>query len=203
MTPRSCIMRFGGIALIVATVVVAGAFFSEASLVSDSRFAAHDPGVRRSASGRWGRCSGLIESEKPAFAMVWKPLRKWQSVQGGLARYGERASGRASTWTVAPAVTRIRRWAGPAQLSIRRLRWRKKKARPMTSRRLLRKTVRCAKPDSNSIRTERPTEESTRFSRSPGETMRRAVFFSSRISAPRWPVRTWCSAFRRRYSGQG
>ena len=52
-------------------------------------------------------------------------------------------------------------------------------------------------------RTERPMAGSMPSSRFPGEPMRRAVLSPSRIFRRRSPAKTWCSAFRLRYSERG
>src|SRR4029077_16050499 len=92
-------------------------------------------------------------------------------------------------------------WEEAVQPLIRKSRLRRKNGRTTKFLRLLRETVRFAKPDSSLIRTGHRVAEFTRSSRSAGETMHRAVFFSSRTSAARSPDRTWCFAFRRRCSG--
>ena len=107
MTPRAYIMRFGGIVLSVATVVVIGASFSEEVWSQVARFAAHDPGVRHGSASAGAMLPGLTALEKRVFGVGLEAFEEVASVQGGIPTR-KLASGRASTWTVAPAVIRSR-----------------------------------------------------------------------------------------------
>ena len=84
MTPRSYIMRLGGIVLSVAAFVVIGSSFSEEGWSQIARFGAHDPGVR-SSSGPVrdpDHLSGLMGNEKPMFDKGLEQFREEQSVRG-------------------------------------------------------------------------------------------------------------------------
>ena len=82
MTPRSYIMRLGGIVLLVATFVGIGASFSEEVWSQIARFTAHDPGVRSGATGAGEALSGLSWIEKRAFDNGREQFEEVQSVQG-------------------------------------------------------------------------------------------------------------------------
>jgi CxxC motif-containing protein (DUF1111 family) len=82
MTPRSFIMRFGGIVLSVAALVVIGASFSEEVWSQVARIAARDPGVRSGVSGAGEALSGLSWIEKRAFDNGREQFEEVQSVRG-------------------------------------------------------------------------------------------------------------------------
>ena len=83
MTPCACIMRFGGIVLMVATLVVIGTSFSDDVWSQIGRLTARDPGVRSGAAGAGGAFEkGLTEGEKQAFENGLEQFEEVQSVQG-------------------------------------------------------------------------------------------------------------------------
>ena len=83
MTPRSYIMKFRGIVLSVAALVVIGAFISDDVWSQIARFVAHDPGVRSGAAGAGGAFEkGLTGSEKQVFENGLEQFEEVQSVQG-------------------------------------------------------------------------------------------------------------------------
>ena len=83
MTPRSYIMRLGGIVLSVAAFVVIGASFSDDVWSQIARFAARDPGVRSGPAGAGGAFeSGLTANEGRAFVNGREQFEEVQSVQG-------------------------------------------------------------------------------------------------------------------------
>jgi CxxC motif-containing protein (DUF1111 family) len=77
-------MRFGSIVLMVATVVVIGASFSEVVWSQIARFAARDPGVRSGPAGAGGILPGLATGspEEVAFGDGLEQFGEVQSVQG-------------------------------------------------------------------------------------------------------------------------
>ena len=58
MTLKAYIMRFGGTVLLMVTLVVIGASFSEEVWSQIGRFAARDPGVRHGLPGPAGHAAG-------------------------------------------------------------------------------------------------------------------------------------------------
>lgn len=83
MTPRAYIMKFGGIVLMVVTLVVIGASFSDDVWSQIARLAARDPGVRpvSSSDGAW--LPDLTPLEKRAFEVGLEAFEEVASVQGG------------------------------------------------------------------------------------------------------------------------
>ena len=93
----------------VAMLTVIGGVFSE-EVFSEflrsefSPFTARDPGVRTGANGAGGMLPGLSPQEQQLFPDVRETFQEVQSVQGTV-KDTEAGLGRASIWTVAPAVT--------------------------------------------------------------------------------------------------
>ena len=91
----------------VAPLVVIGASFSDDVWSQIGRLTARDPGVRSGLAGAGGMLSGLTAFQQQVFENGREDFEEVQSVQRHDSRDGASVSGRASTWTVAPAVTRI------------------------------------------------------------------------------------------------
>ena len=82
MTPRSYIVKLGGVVLSVASLAATGAFFSEEVWSQVGKFSAHDPGVRAGAAGAGEALSGLSWIEKRAFDNGREQFEEVQSVRG-------------------------------------------------------------------------------------------------------------------------
>ena len=83
MTPRSYIMRFGGIVLSLAAFVVIGTSFSDDVWSQIGRLTARDPGVRSGPAGAGGILLGLTGTpEERAFGNGREQFEEVQSVQG-------------------------------------------------------------------------------------------------------------------------
>ena len=84
MTLKAYIMKFGGTVLLMVTLVVIGASFSDDVWSEIGRFTARDPGVRTGANGAGGMLPGLSPQEQEVFADVRETFQEAQSVQGEL-----------------------------------------------------------------------------------------------------------------------
>jgi len=84
MTPRSYIMKFGGIVLSGTAFVAIGISFSDEVLSQVARFAAHDPGVRKSSSVAGMPLPGLSDNENRAFEDGKKAFQEVASVHGDI-----------------------------------------------------------------------------------------------------------------------
>ena len=82
MTPRTYIMKFGGIVLSVAAFAVIGASFSDDVWSQMARLTAHDPGVRSGPYGAGGPLSDLTEFQKQLFMNAREDFEEVQSVRG-------------------------------------------------------------------------------------------------------------------------
>ena len=82
MTPRAYTMRFGGTVLLMVTLVVIGASFSDDVWSEIGRFAARDPGVRSGPYGAGGPLSDLTDFQKQVFKNGREDFEEVQSVQG-------------------------------------------------------------------------------------------------------------------------
>ena len=179
--------RSGYIMVSVAMLTVIAGAFSEEVFSEFSRFAARDPGVRSGPASAGVMLPGLTPTQKEAFGIGREAFLEVASVQGTIpdteAGLGPRFNlDSCAGCHVHPDI------GGTSPALNPQVEMAKKEG---------------AKPDLNGIRMVHPTVESTRSLPSPGETMRRAAFFNSRISAPRLLTRTWCSVFRLRSSGRG
>ena len=99
--------RFALVLLALVLFMIISGSFSEDVQSQIGRFAAQDPGVRKGSAGAGGVLSGLTDLEQKMFGIAREDFEEVQSVQGRFPTQNL-VSGRASTWTVAPAVTRIR-----------------------------------------------------------------------------------------------
>lgn len=84
MTPRSYIMKFGGIVLSGTAFVAIGISFSDEVLSQVARFAADDPGVRKSSSVAGMPRPGLSDNENRAFEDGKKAFQEVASVHGDI-----------------------------------------------------------------------------------------------------------------------
>jgi CxxC motif-containing protein (DUF1111 family) len=82
MTLKAYTMRLGGTVLLMVTLVVIGASFSDDVWSDIGRFAARDPGVRTGSKGAGGMLPGLSPLEQRIFADVRETFQEVQSVQG-------------------------------------------------------------------------------------------------------------------------
>lgn len=84
MSPRSNIVKFGGLLLSVAAVATIGTFCSEEVWSQVARIAARDPGVRPAAASDGAMLPGLSHMEKQIFGIGLEAFQEVGSVQGGI-----------------------------------------------------------------------------------------------------------------------
>jgi CxxC motif-containing protein (DUF1111 family) len=82
MTLRAYMIRFGGTVLLIGTLVVIGASFSDDVWSEIGRFAARDPGVRPGPVPADPKLPGLTPSEQKAFEIGLEAFGEVASVQG-------------------------------------------------------------------------------------------------------------------------
>ena len=82
MTLKAYTMRFGGTVLLMVTLVVIGASFSDDVWSEIGRFAARDPGVRHGSDSTGAMLQGLTPSEQKAFEIGLEAFGEVASVQG-------------------------------------------------------------------------------------------------------------------------
>ena len=82
MTLKAYTMRFGGTVLLMGSLVVIGASFSDNVWSEICRFGARDPGVRPGSASARAMLPALTPSEKQAFEVGLEAFQEAQSVQG-------------------------------------------------------------------------------------------------------------------------
>lgn len=82
MTPRAYIMRFGGIVLLVAALMVIGVSASEEVWSQIAKFSAIDPGVRPGSASAGGMLPGLTLLEQQVFGVGREAFQDVASVHG-------------------------------------------------------------------------------------------------------------------------
>lgn len=82
MTLKAYSMRLGGTVLLMVTLVMIGASFSDDVWSEIGRFAARDPGVRPGSASAGAMLPDLTPSEKQAFEVGLEAFQEAQSVQG-------------------------------------------------------------------------------------------------------------------------
>jgi CxxC motif-containing protein (DUF1111 family) len=82
MTLKAYTMRFGGTVLLMGSLVVIGASFSDNVWSEIGRFGARDPGVRPGSASAGAMLPALTPSEKQAFEVGLEAFQEAQSVQG-------------------------------------------------------------------------------------------------------------------------
>ncbi len=82
MTLKAYTMRVGGTVLLMVTLVVIGASFSDDVWSEIGRFAARDPGVRHGSDSTGAMLQGLTPSEQKAFEIGLEAFGEVASVQG-------------------------------------------------------------------------------------------------------------------------
>jgi CxxC motif-containing protein (DUF1111 family) len=82
MILRTNVMRFEGTMLLLMTLVVIGAFFSDTVWSQIAKFTAQDPGVRPGSASAGERVQGLTRAEQRAFDIGQEAFLEVSSVQG-------------------------------------------------------------------------------------------------------------------------